>query len=81
MGAVSLVKSCLCNSACYANPDAQSHCGGGRFVVNPAPLPGLPSCGNPFNNVSGFSGSTCAVSLFNFVTLYVLRCLNVGGHR
>ena len=76
MGVISLTNSCLCREACYAYPN-QSHCSG--YYDNPAPLPGLPSCGDPFNNVSGFSGSFCAVK-FLMLSLFVPFPLLECGH-
>ena len=73
MGVVSLTNSCLCHEACYSYmypATRQYHCGGSDG--NPAPLPGLPSCGEPLNNVSGFSGSICAVRFLMLLSLCAL---------
>ena len=67
-GVVSLTKSCMCDYSCYTYLEGGGtieHCSGDRYDPpdsNPVPLPGLPACGDPFNNVGGQSSSACAVS-------------------
>ena len=55
---VSLTDSCLCDESCYDDNDDLYHCDGD----SPEPLPGLPACGQSFNNVVGIGSSACAVS-------------------
>ena len=56
-GVVSLTNSCTCDFSCHTSL-FELHCSGD----SPAPLPGLPACGDPFDDVGGQSISSCAVS-------------------
>ena len=70
-GIVSLTNSCTCDYSCHTSLD-KLHCSGD----SPAPLPGLPACGDPFDNVGGQSSSSCAVSCsvhfpFSHLSIYL----------
>ena len=57
MEVISVTNSCTCHDACNG-----FHCS----FDDPAPLPGLPACGDSVINVGGQSSSSCAVSSFSF---------------